>query len=497
MLPTPVDWTPELIEQYYNEIEKIALEDFGLDVYPNQIEIISSEQMLEAYSSVAMPIMYDHWSFGKQFIANYNQYKKGHMGLAYEVVINSDPCISYLIEENSMLTQALVIAHAAFGHNHFFKNNYLFKQWTNADSIIDYLVFAKNYIRECEEIYGNEAVENVLDSCHALMNYGVDRYKRPARISIEEEKKRQKDREEYLQSQVNQLWSTIPTSKKEKNKDKEKRFPEDPQENILYFLEKNSPFLEPWKRELIRIVRKISQYFYPQKQTKVMNEGFATVTHYNIIHRMREKNLIDDGYMLEFYDLHTSVVNQPPFTQYPNINVYALGFAMFQDMRRISVNPTDEDKEWFPDFAGKGDWKNLYKWAVEGFKDESFILQFLSPKVIRDMKLFSLRDDELDDCYEVTAIHNEEGYKRIRTTLSKQFDLPFFEPNIQVFSVDLYGDRSLTLHHYMDNSRRMLDQDEVEKVLTHIKSLWHFDVHLCEIDNHNDLIIKYSTKDFD
>ena len=181
------EWTFEKIEQVTDAIEEIAQEELKLDTYPYQLEIISSEQMMDAYTSAGMPINYHHWSFGKQFIGLQEQYKRGRMGLAYEIVINSDPCIAYLMEENTMTMQALVIAHAAFGHNAFMKNNYLFKQWTHADAIIDYLAFARKYITGCEERYGVEAVEEVLDACHALQLHGIDRYTHPAELSIEEE----------------------------------------------------------------------------------------------------------------------------------------------------------------------------------------------------------------------------------------------------------------------------------------------------------------------
>jgi len=128
-------------------------------------------------------------------------------------VINSDPCIAYLMEENNITMQALVIAHASYGHNSFFKNNYLFKTWTDASSIIDYLVFARNYIADCEQRHGVKAVEETLDSCHALMNYGVDRYKRPSPISAVEEKRRQREREASLQKQISELWRTFPQRK--------------------------------------------------------------------------------------------------------------------------------------------------------------------------------------------------------------------------------------------------------------------------------------------
>ena len=181
------DWNFDLFDLYDREIGRVAAHD-GLDTYPNQIEMITSEQMMDAYSSVGMPLGYNHWSFGKQFVATQKGYKRGQMGLAYEIVINSSPCIAYLMEENTMTMQALVIAHASYGHNSFFKGNYLFRTWTDAEGILDYLVFARNYVAECEERYGDEAVEEVLDSCHALMNHGVDRYVRPAKLSMAKEK---------------------------------------------------------------------------------------------------------------------------------------------------------------------------------------------------------------------------------------------------------------------------------------------------------------------
>ena len=169
--------------------------------------------MLDAYASIGMPLGYHHWSFGKHFVESERSYQRGYMGLAYEIVINSNPCIAYLMEENTMTMQALVIAHACYGHNSFFKNNYLYRTWTDASSIIDYLVFAKQYLSQCEERHGVEEVEKVLDSCHALMNHGVDRYKRPHPVSPEEERRRQRERAEYIQRNLNDLWRTVPRAR--------------------------------------------------------------------------------------------------------------------------------------------------------------------------------------------------------------------------------------------------------------------------------------------
>lgn len=416
------------------------------------------------------------------------------MGLAYEIVINSNPCIAYLMEENSMTMQALVIAHAAYGHNSFFKNNYLFETWTSADSIIDYLLFSKNYINECEGRYGEETVELFLDSCHCLMNYGVDRYKRPASITLEEEKIRQKEREDYLQSQVNEIWKTLPKKEDSDEKKKKKRFPEEPQENILYFIEKNAPLLQPWQREIIRIVRKTAQYFYPQRQTQVMNEGWACFWHYTILNTMYDEGLVSDRFIMEFLHSHTNVVLQPDYDSkwYSGINPYALGFAMMMDIRRICEKPTEEDRHWFPDIVNT-DWIKTLNFAAQNFKDESFIAQYLSPELIRKFKFFSILDDDKKKTFEVTAIHNDKGYQTIRQTLSKHYDLSFYEPNIQVYEVNHTGDRSLTLRHYQCD-RKPLD-NSVDEVMKHVKRLWGFPVRIETQDEKGKVSLLHALRD--
>ena len=236
------------------------------------------------------------------------------MGLAYEIVINSDPCIAYLMEENTMTMQGLVIAHAAYGHNSFFKGNYLFRTWTSADSIIDYLIFARDYIRECERRHGEETVELFLDSCHALLDQGVDLYKRPPPLSAADEENRIREREAYRQRQMDEIWRTLPQAADADAVLEPERFPAEPQENLLYFIEKNAPLLEAWQREIVRIVRKLAQYFYPQRQTKVMNEGWACFWHYTLLNSLYEQGYLSDGFMIEFLQSHTNVIRQPAST---------------------------------------------------------------------------------------------------------------------------------------------------------------------------------------
>lgn len=486
------EWSFELLEKYEKEISRIA-HDYRLSTYPNQIEIINAEQMMDAYANVGMPLGYSHWSFGKQFVTIEKNYRRGYMGLAYEIVINSNPCIAYLLEENTMTMQAMVIAHACYGHNSFFKNNYLFKTWSNPDSIIDYLVFSKNYISECEQKYGTKNVEIFLDACHSLMNYGVDRYKHPVALNLQEEKARQRAREDYLQAQVNELWRTIPNyhpSISTEETDTAPHFPAEPQENLLYFIEKNAPLLEPWQREIIRIVRKIAQYYYPQRQTKVMNEGWATFWHYTIINTMYDEGLVTDEFMLEFLQNHTNLVQQPSFDNphYTGLNPYTLGFNMYSDIRRICETPTEEDKRWFPQLASKN-WLDCIHDAMAGFKDESFVSQYLSPKVIRDLKLFSILDDDKNDFLKVSAIHDEPGYQHIRDVLSSQYNVGDNEPNIQIYNVDVRSSRALTLRHYQHEGKPLADT--VEAVLEYVHYLWGFPTVLEVVDESGKIVKSY------
>lgn len=483
---TGAEWDFATLDRTLKAIEEIALGELKLDVYPNQIEVISSEQMLDAYSSLGMPLMYNHWSFGKLFAREETLYRAGYSALAYEIVINSNPCISYLLEENTMTMQTLVMAHAAFGHNHFFKNNYLFRQWTNADGILEYLAFAKRYITACEERYGRAEVEAVLDSAHAIMDQGVFRYRRPPRPSRERVAEKQRRRAEHEDEAYNDLWRTLPAgppatpaSPDPEEGGADMRMPE---ENLLYFIEKYSPALKAWQREMLRIVRNLAQYFYPQRQTKVMNEGCATFIHFTIMNRLFDRGLITDGAIFEFLHSHTSVVFQPEFDdrRYSGINPYALGYAMMADIRRICEHPTAEDREWFAPFAGTGDFMTVLKDAWANYRDESFIEQFLSPKVMRDLRLFSLADQAEDSAYKVAAIHNEQGYRALRTTLARQYDVGTVDPNIQVVGANLRGDRKLLLEHRMHRGIA-LHYNARELVKAHIERLWGHDVELAEV----------------
>ncbi|WP_417732953.1 SpoVR family protein [Rosistilla oblonga] len=484
-------WDFRLLHRVYDAVEEIALGELGLDVYRNQIEVITSEQMLDAYAAIGMPLLYRHWSFGKRFAREELLYRKGAQSLAYELVINSQPCVSYVMEENTMTMQTLVIAHAAFGHNHFFKNNHLFRQWTRADRVLDELAYAKSYIADCEQRYGFAEVESLLDSAHALMSHGVNRYA-TRRRSPREQQARSEARRQHLESTYNDLWRTVPTESSDENEvrsieqdenDIEAAALELPEENLLTFLANHAPKLKDWQREVLRIVRTLAQYFYPQRQTKMMNEGCATFVHYEIMNRLYHRGQIDEGSMLEFLHMHSAVVAQPNFDSrgFGGINPYALGYAMVRDIARICDDPDDEDRQWFPEIAGKGRSLETIRDAWEHYRDESFILQFLSPRLIREMRLFKVSDDADDEHMTVTAIHDESGYREVRRQLAAQYDISKQEPDIQISDANLKGNRRLVLTHRVRDGK-LLEKSEANRILRHLAKLWGYRVRMVEVD---------------
>ena len=495
-LATGAEWTIPFIDKSWKVISKLASK-YGWKGYTPQFEIISSELMIDNSVFVGMPLMYSHWSFGKQKVQMYDQYIKGKMGIALEMIINSNPAVCYLSEDNSACEQLLVIAHAAVGHSHFFKNNHLFREWTDPESIIDYLVYARDYIRNCERKYGDELVEFILNAAHSLRHHGIDKNKRPPKLNAEARAKRRKWRLDVEQENKSELHDDAKSKQKDEIADFIKgsilanpqlydKNPDLPESNLLYYIEKNSPILTTWQREILRIVRTISQYFYPQMQTKVMNEGFASFVHHTLMNDLYDAGYISEGYMLEFCHSHSDVLNMPDWdNKYARgLNPYKLGFEIFKDIQRMCTNPTEEDKEYFPELIGKN-WVDIINDAVVNYRDESFIKQFLSPHLVRKLRLFVLsnfKDD--DEHWLISAIQSTEDFETIRTILSNMNNTMLGIPNIEIwYHEQLRTDESLVLVH-LSNDEDKLEHDKAEDTVTHIAQLWGRSVYLYNV-KHN------------
>lgn len=477
---TGSDWNLSDIENMWEVIDRIGKEELKLSYADPSIEIVTYEQMIDAYSFTGMPVMYNHWSFGKQQIEVSKAYASKQQGLAYEMVINTDPMVTHIMENNSATMQALVLAHAVVGHGSFFKNNYLFKMWTNPKAILPYLQYAKDYIAMCEREYGYEKVTKLLDACHSLSGYGVDRYRKREKRKKKEHQERVNSWKEYSGDYFKDLDITLPpeVTRIEKKKidmtiDKlsNRSKIELPEENLLYFIEKNNRHLKEWEKEVIRIVRKVEQYFYPQRQTKVMNEGWASFIHHHIMTRLHELGYITEGSYLEFLISHAGVIGQYSYVSpyYSGLNPYAMGYSMFSDLKRMCTDPTDQDRLDCPDVASK-EWLPTLTNIMENYRDDSFMLQFLGTKVVNRYKLFGVETTEDDPLYHISEVHDSDDLSGIRDKLHRQYTLEEYLPSIEVHRVTK-PQEGLVLR-YKSNEGRMLEETTLRQVLHNIKMLW-------------------------
>lgn len=432
------EWSFDTLEKTLKVIEKIATEKYGLTYYEPQLEIVSADQMIGHTSgdNGGLPFDYNHWSYGKQYFRNREGYDSGRSGLPYELIINSDPAQAFLIDSNTMTTQALTIAHASIGHSSFFKNNYFIKENMNAKFILPFMNYANNFIKDCEKKYNTkddpDYVEHLLDKAHMLYLQGIDKVERKR---VTKDQKYNKRVEQHYADE--KIYNPIFNTKDHKSLDvsyDDNDF-DLPESNVLYFIEKYSPVLADWEREILRIVRKKAQYIYPNICTKVMNEGYASFWHYHIMHDLYDEGYISEGSALEFLSLHTGVCNQHPHTA--NMNPYVLGFNIFMDIKRICLEPTEEDRELFP-YAGNKNWIGEVEFAMRNFIDSSFVLQYLSPHLCRKMKLYTVGVDSKEDYLEINNIHDVDDFKRVRHALSEQYKFSTMIPEINIMKYDPY-----------------------------------------------------------
>ena len=378
-----------------------------------------------------------------------------------------------------MTTQALVIAHASYGHNSFFKGNHLFRQWTAADAILDYLVFARRYVMECEERHGADGGRG---GARRLPRADAARRRplSPARAADAEGRggAARRARSASRAAVQRPVAHAARDRRRRRRRDDGKGFPAEPQENILYFVEKYSPKLEPWQRELVRIVRKLAQYFYPQAQTKVMNEGWATFWHYTILNRLHEQGQVDDGFMLEFLKSHTNVVAQPAFDSqaYGGLNPYALGFAMFS-------RPAAHLRE-----AGRRGPRVVPAARRQRLADDARLRDAqLQGRIVHRAVPVAAADPRVPPVRHrrprgrgrrshVDSIHDEHGYRRVRKLLAQQHAQEIRVPDVQVVRYDRDGDRSLTLRHMRRRGRPLTEA--AAEVVAHLRRLWGFTVRL-------------------
>ncbi|MFC3041106.1 SpoVR family protein [Virgibacillus xinjiangensis] len=434
-----------------DEITEIA-SDFGLDFYPMRYEICPAD-IIYTFGAYGMPTRFTHWSFGKQFHRMKLQYDLG-LSQIYELVINSDPCYAFLLDTNSLIQNKLIIAHV-LAHCDFFKNNVRFSN-TRRD-MVESMTATAERIAHYEVVHGKDEVEKFLDAVLSIQEHidpSIVRPKLPAYEDEEEELSDPKVKTDY-----DDLWD-IDEKPAEKPKifKKRKQFPPKPEKDILLFIEEYSRELEDWQRDILTMMREEMQYFWPQLETKIMNEGWASYWHQRIL---REMDLTSDE-VVEFASLNASVV-QPSKQQ---INPYYLGLKIFEDIEERYNNPTDEMKMMGVE-PDSGREKIFEVREIES--DISFIRNYLTKELVEqeDMYLFEKQGRD----YRIT----DKDYQNVRDQLvSMRVNGGF--PYITVTNGDYLRNGELYLTHSFEGTE--LDVHYLEHVLPYIYQLWGRNVHM-------------------
>jgi stage V sporulation protein R len=463
------------LEKAVEQIWEVA-QKFGLDPFPTNFEIVPASVMYEV-GSYALPGRYSHWTFGKAYHRMKTMYDFG-LSKIYEVVINTNPAFGFLLETNSPVQNKMVIAHV-LGHVDFFKNNVYFSK-TNR-RMVESVSTHSQRIMEYEFKYGRKTVERFLDAVLAVEEHIDPNFFIRRDITPEEERRRSE--QGHKEGRYDDLWNldraaedrkSDATSKEGAN-EKEDSKPKErlPEKDVVFYVMKNSPVLAPWQRDLIAMVHEEMEYFVPQMQTKIMNEGWASYWHARI---MRELDLGDEEH-IEFADLHSGVVS-PHKGQ---LNPYYLGYKIYEDIEKRWDSPTDEEREKFGRKGGQGREKIFEVREIDN--DVSFLRNYLTEDLCEDLDLFVY---ELVDEEEWTI--TEKRWERVRDQLVSNMT-NFGFPYIQVVDGDYNGNRELYLKHFYEGNE--LDMRYGRKALEHVHTLWGRAVHLETIVDGDTTVLHY------
>ncbi|MBT2684787.1 SpoVR family protein [Bacillus sp. ISL-37] len=454
------------LEYAISEITEIA-KGFGLDFYPMRYEICPAE-IIYTFGAYGMPTRFSHWSFGKQFHKMKLHYDLG-LSKIYELVINSNPCYAFLLDSNALIQNKLIVAHV-LAHCDFFKNNVRFQN-TKRDMVESMSATAER-IRKYEIEHGKQAVESFLDAVLAIEEHIDPSLMRPKLAwSADDDFD---DEPTSIATPYDDLWALESTKSESTEKVKKKKFPPRPEKDLLLFIESYSRELDDWQRDILTMMREEMLYFWPQLETKIMNEGWASYWHQRILREMD----LTSGESIEFAKLNAGVV-QPSKT---GINPYYLGIKIFEDIEDRYNNPTEEMKRRGVK-PGSGREKMFEVREIES--DISFLRNYLTKDLVmrEDMYLFQKQGRE----YKVV----DKAWEQVRDQLvSMRVNGGF--PYLTVTDGDYLKNGELYITHGFEGIE--LDIKYLEKVLPYIHQLWGRKCHIETMVENRTMLYTYDGK---
>lgn len=470
--------------QKWDELIQEHVQNFGLNCYPQEFDICDHHEMIGYMAYSGMPARYSHWSYGKSYEKQKTLYDYGVAGLPYEMVINSNPCLAYLMRDNTLLLQILTIAHV-YGHNDFFANNFTFTSGIDARYTIEMF---KNHANRIEQYIedpsiGLEAVEATLDHAHAL---SLQRCRNLAltQLTQTEQKQRAWEKAQPKDDPFSNIHPSVPYVAPELN-----QVPLEPSEDLLLFIADHNPYMPDWQQDILRIVDREAQYFIPQIETKIMNEGWASLWHHRILNALK----LEQGHHLEFLVRHNQVLRPTP----GGLNPYHLGFIIWHDIeRRWNAGETGQEfTNKIPsldlttlaenDTPGR---RKLFE-VRETDRDTSFLRRFLTVDIIREVDLIQHEKRGKDRV--VTKVADDDHWEDIKRTLIANVGANSL-PVIKIIDADHQRTRTLYLRHYHDG--RDLQIEYAEHALKHIQELWGRNVLLETILNNKPTLLSFENE---
>lgn len=464
----------EKLERAVDTITEIA-RGFGLEFYPMRYEICPAD-IIYTFGAYGMPTRFSHWSFGKSFHRMKLQYDLG-LSKIYELVINSNPCYAFLLDGNSLIQNKLIVAHV-LAHCDFFKNNMHFSR-TNRNMVESMSATAER-LRYYELKYGQEKVENFLDAVLSIQEH-IDSGLTDRHFEWKDKKEFFPTNNNSKMSKYNDLWNLEDLSKKDQSKEEEKenngirRIPPYPEKDLLLFIEEFSPILEEWQRDVLTMMREEMLYFWPQIETKIMNEGWASYWHQRII---RELELSEEE-TIEFAKLNAGVI-QPSTT---SINPYYLGLKIFEDIEKRWDHPTEEERRRFNRESGQGREK-IFE-VRETNNDISFIRNYLTKELVDQMDMYVFAKQGND--WTIT----DKSWEMVRDQLvASRINGGF--PYLLVKDGDYLRNGELYLYHQFEQVE--LDIKYLEKTIPYIYNLWGKSIHLETMIEQRKVLFTYDGK---
>ena len=498
---------PQYLREWQEKVEKIAV-GYGLDVFPTVFEILTYDQMNEIAAYLGFPNRYPHWRFGMEYEQLSKSYEYG-LSKIYEMVINNNPAYAYLLEGNSLTEQKLVMAHV-MGHVDFFKNNFAFRatdldaQGRLADPMrradpydpnrkwIDKMANNGSKVRRHIDRIGVAKVEEFIDFCLSLENL-IDPWrpfapKPAARPNSDDEPQAREiprlkakgymekfiNPEEYLEEQKKKM---------EAEAERDRRFPERPERDILLFLLQHAP-LDRWERDCLETIRDEAYYFVPQRQTKIMNEGWASFWH----SKMMTEKIADATEIIDYAERNAMVMA----TSKGQLNPYKLGVELLRNIEeRWDRGQFGREYEECDSIAEKRNWdlrlglgrQKIFE-VRKLYTDVTFIDEFLTPEFAVQMGLFTFNYSSRNERYEIES----REFKKVKDKLLSQLTNSG-TPVIVVYDANFENRGELLLKH--EHNGIDLQMDYARDTLRALVRIWRRPVGVATIVDNKPTLLRY------